>query len=178
VLDKCAVESAHEEMAGQPHAMERQPDPPADLQGDDRQADREADSAFDDPVQEAVVRVVVLGRRGASEARLGVQDVVQPVEHRPTRVTPVEPDPRPLRQGLQRVQRRLEPQLGPLVGRDEERTLGQIDVRFGPRGQARESGHVGGAGVVDRGHGRDATARACAILAPQSRGSWSEISQR
>jgi len=62
-------------VARERHALDRQPEPPPDLEVDDRQRDRNAGPALQDLVQVAVARVVV--RAGVpGEAQLGEQVMV------------------------------------------------------------------------------------------------------
>src|SRR5438445_8302334 len=55
-----AQAQAHQEVPGEGHAFERQPDAPAELHIEDRKADRSAGLAVDHLVQVAVARIVIV----------------------------------------------------------------------------------------------------------------------
>ena len=105
-VDQEAVRAADDEVARQPDAVERQADPPGDLELDDREADRQADAAPGDEVEQAVARVVVLRGGRSAEAGLAVEHVVQPVDRDVLRVADVEADPDPLGERVEDRQRR------------------------------------------------------------------------
>ena len=149
-IEEEAVGPADDEVAGQPDPDERQPEPPGDLELDDREADRQADPAGQHDVELAVARVAVLGGGRPAEAGLAIQDVVEAVD-----------DVRPARR---RASRRIRtrsasassaPRVGarsivrPPIAAMHERAEREVDVRLRPRDEPREPGAIRRAAVVD-----------------------------
>jgi hypothetical protein len=132
--------SADDEVAGQPDPAERQPDPPGDLELDDREADRQADPALQHPIEVAVRRLAVLGRGRAAEPGFAVEDVMEPGRDDLVGVARVGAEADQIGQLVEATEDRALVDGRPAVARDDQGRRRQGDVRVRAGDDPRETG--------------------------------------
>ena len=150
-VEQQPLRATDDEVARQPDAVEREAQPPRDLELDDREVDREAHAPLEDEVEARQVGVGVHADR-RPERELPVQHVVERVEDAAGAVTQVEVDPHPFGEIVQPLEAGLRVERFPSLARDQQGAEGEIDLGLRARDEPREPGAVGRAGGVEAGH--------------------------
>ncbi len=136
------VRPADDEVARQADPRDGQPEPPADLQLDDREADGQPDPALDDAIEEAVRRLGELGRRRTAKPDLAIEDVMEHIDRPLWRIASIETGGDALGEAIEADDRRGGIEARSIVRGDEQGADRQIDVRVGAGDETGEPGSV------------------------------------
>jgi hypothetical protein len=121
---------SHDEVGREADAVDRQAEPPADLDQDQGERDRDAEAPVENLVKKAVSRIVVF--LGVSAESLLLEEKLAHAVKAAERVLPQASGPNGGGEAVQPEEVRLDVQIGILGSGDEQRGSRQIDLGLRP----------------------------------------------